>query len=94
MFNFPIFLSCILFARLPKHSQKCKRRLFGTAMHLSLFSPRGVCVWGGIPWGLDSQSSHYPQEFDSQLRYGGGTLDASASISRKMSKFEGISREF
>ena len=47
MFNFPIFLSCILFARLPKHSQKFKLRLFGTVMHLSVFSPRGGGGGGG-----------------------------------------------
>ena len=35
---------------------------------------------GGIPWGLDSQNSHHPQEFDRWLWHRGGTLDASASL--------------
>ena len=36
---------------------------------INVFPQRG---WrgGGIPWGLDSQSSHYPQEFDRRLAQG------------------------
>ena len=49
----------------------------------------------GIPWGLDSQSIHYPQEFDRQLWHRGGTLDVSArNLEEVMSKFEGTSRGF
>ena len=60
-----------------------------TLMHLSMFSAGGVggvcvCVGGGvIPWGLDSQSSHYPKEFDRQLWHGGTTLDVSPRKSRR-----------
>ena len=40
-----------------------KRRLTckTAVMYISTFPPEGVA---GIPWGLDSQNSHYPQEFD------------------------------
>ena len=49
----------------------------------------------GIPWGLDGQNSHYPQEFDRRLWHRGGTLDASAKNLKKiLSKFEGKSRGF
>ena len=48
----------------------------------------------GIPWGLDSQNSHCPQEFDRRLWNRGGTLDIcfSEKTEEIMSKFEGMSR--
>ena len=47
-----------------------------------MFSPRmGEVV--DIPWGLDSQNSHCPREFDIRLWNRGGTLDVSA---RKLMK--------
>ena len=51
-------------------------------MHLSMFSPQNG-VGGGIPWGLDSQNSHCPREFDRRLWHRGGTLDVSV---RKLMK--------
>ena len=48
----------------------------------------------GIPWGLDSQNSHCPQEFDRRLWHRGGTLAIcfSEKTEEIMSKFEGTSR--
>ena len=37
-----------------------------------------------IPWGLDSQNSRCPREFDGRLWHRGGTLDASARKSQKL----------
>ena len=45
-------------------------------MPLSMFSSRAGVP--GIPWGLGSQNSHRPQEFNRQLWHGGGTSDVSA----------------
>ena len=47
-----------------------------------------MCVCGGggagITWGLDSQNSHCPREFDRRLWHRGGTLDVSARKLKKL----------
>ena len=68
---------------------------------LSMLSPRMGRGWGrgggarraGIPWGLDSQNSHCPRDFDRRLWHKGGTLSVSARklTEEIMSKFEGTS---
>ena len=53
-------------------------------MHLSMIFPRAGLA--GIPWGLDRQSSHYPQAFDRQLWHRSGTLDFSTRKTRRKTK--------
>ena len=57
-------------------------RYFVHKVRYGLIAPGGGGAGGagmaGIPWGLDSQSRHYPQEFDRRLWHRGGTLDVSA----------------
>ena len=38
----------------------------------------------GILWGLHSQNSHSPREFDRRLWHRGGTLDVSARKLKKL----------